>query len=710
MHTTRAAQRVTACAIAFAATLAVSLSTLNAEERPAERRTIILVRDGASVPDPMDSALASQEAPSPDSPGFRQEIVVTAERAAEDRELVPAATFVLTRPEIEAMPADDLAAIIGRLPGLTTLLEGAGGRPIVTARGFFGGGEVGYVQLLVDGAPVGDPESGLVEWSSIPAETIERVEYLRGPGSALYGDVALGGVIEVFTTPASETPTANLSFEAGSFGTREATVTWRQRRGIDAAISAAFGTTDGYREHGAAERLFADGSLGFAPAGADVGIRLSFASMERDEPGMLPLEILERSPRSSSELFRFDREESNRFRASVDYARSGDIPWRVVAWVNDRETSLLRTVLLAAGLGDRSQRQIATQTVGGSLTAEYSGPVAGRPNRLRGGIDASHDGVESDYFAVAEDGLRGGHIAVGDGARDRFALFASNHLELTPRTRLTLGARYDRLRDRFATATTHEAWSPRVGVNVRLDALEGRPYVLFAQAARAFKAPTIDQLFDQRPYPDFTGGSFTVSNPNLVPQRATNLELGVSRSTAVLRWELVGYRMEVDDEIDFDVATFSYRNIGESLHQGLEASAEWRLQKATPRVSYTWTSVEAVGGEHPGRQLKNIPRHVVYLGSRLDLPFRLQVDASLRLIQGWFLDDANSVPMGDSSQLDVRVSRELGAWTGRIDVLNVLDDVVPHVGVVLPDFRGGEVPYAYPSAGRSVRVGVERRF
>lgn len=647
-----------------------------------------------------------------DPPLFRQELVVTAERGAEERELLPAATSVLRREEIAAMPVDDLGGIIDRFPGITTLLEGAGSRPMLTARGFFGGGEVEYVQLLVDGVPVGDAESGLAEWSSIPVESIERVEFLRGPGSALYGDVALAGVIEVFTTRTTKAGETHVSLETGSFDTHEATARWSNEGAVDFGLSAALATTEGYRAHSAADRQYAEGSAGFDGAGGRFVIRLSSSTIEREEPGMLPLTVLEESPRSSDDLFRFDREESDRLRGSVDYERSGRVPVRALAWMSDRDSSLLRTVLLAAGLGDPALRRTSSSTLGSSLTASHDGVVAGRVNELRGGVDLSRDSVEAEYFAVGEDGARGTRTAAEDGSRDRFALFLTDHLELSARARVTVGLRYDALRDDFSREATHEAWSPRVGMNVRFGALDDRPYVFFAQAARAFKAPSLDQLFGQRPFPDFQGGSFTVSNPTLQPQRATNVEVGISRSSPVHRWEIVGYRMDVEDEIDFDVATFSYRNIGKSLHEGVEASTEWRLRSITPRVSYSWTRVESVGagGGGAGRQLKNIPEHVVQLGAGMELRAAFKVDASLQLLSGWFMDDANSIAIDDQWQFDFRLRRDFGTWRGRIDVINALDEVGPHVGVVLPDFRGGEVPYAYPSTGRTFRVGVERTF
>jgi outer membrane receptor protein involved in Fe transport len=108
------------------------------------------------------------------------------------------------------------------LPGFHAYFrESFGGPPpIITSRGFFGGGEAEYVQLRIDGVPVQDVESGIVDWRRIRAANIERIEALRGPASSLYGDTAIAGVIQVCTknAPAGGN-TASVSASGGSYGT-----------------------------------------------------------------------------------------------------------------------------------------------------------------------------------------------------------------------------------------------------------------------------------------------------------------------------------------------------------------------------------------------------------------------------------------------------------------------------------------------------------
>ena len=124
---------------------------------------------------------------------------------------------------------------------------------MLTARGFFGGGDAEYVQDRVDGVPVGDANSGIVDWRALSARDIDHIEAVRGAASPMYGDTALAGVIQVFTRTASaEGSGGSASISGGSFGTARAEAEGGASAGdvrFDAAGSGS--RTDGYREHAA---------------------------------------------------------------------------------------------------------------------------------------------------------------------------------------------------------------------------------------------------------------------------------------------------------------------------------------------------------------------------------------------------------------------------------------------------------------------------
>ena len=646
----------------------------------------------------------------------RENVVVTAERAPEGRESIPAAVTVLTREDIERLPAEDLGELLRFLPGFYVHFGTPfGGAPMVSARGFFGGGEAEYVQLLVDGVPISDVESGLADWRRIRAADVERIEALRGPASALYGDTALGGVIQIFTRRATGERAASFSLSGGSFGSAaaDAGVSFPAGRATFAA-SATASRTDGFREHASSDEGGSDLSVQL-PAGSGVWtLDLSGSSRDRQEPGPRTREALSADRFGSDELFRFDRDRTRRGRASVSF-RSGGEPsaFRGMLYGSLRDTDATRTLLVAAGVGDRIFRSVETGAIGGSFEAEKSFARSAGESRAVAGIDFARENLDSTYRSVGDDGVRGAEVARVSGRRDRFAVFASGAWEPAPRLRFTAGARWDSIADGFegGADSSHRAWSPRAGVSVRLGALDAHPVSLFIQASRAFKAPTIDQLFDPRPFPDFQGGTFRISNPRLRPQRAKTFEAGVSQHAGRSSFEVIVYSTEVDDEIDFDPTTFRYANIGRTLHRGIEAFGRFfGRSRVSPFLSWSWTTTEPLEGENRGRQLKNIPEHLLRPGISVAFPAEIRVEAVATILAGRFLDDAHLFPLDDAAFVDVRLDKRFERWSARIDLLNVTNAKWEEVGYALPDFRGELVPYYFPAAGFAARLGMEWRF
>ena len=674
------------------------------------------MKKGALFPIALAFAVAAAGQTAAGSPPAVHEDVVVADRAPDPPDDAPAAVSTLTREQIAALPVSNLGEAIRYLPGFEMYLaSGPGGTPpMLTARGFFGGGQAEYVQVRIDGIPIGDADSGIVDWRAIPAAAIDRIEAVRGAASPLYGDTALAGVIDVFTR-AGATGSGGLaaSLSAGSFGSASAAASGtaaENRLAFDGSASR----TDGFRQH-AGEN---DESLDLAwrtPSALGLwGVRLTGTSKRRDDPGQLSWDEARADPDRSDPLFRFDREATDRLRAEFSLEDTqGPVPFRAAVYGVDRRTDLVQTLLAAPGLGETAAQELRSESAGLILDGRWSRAVAHGELRFRGGAEASRDFVDSIYRSVDADGNPGDRDGVARGMRDRTGVFAAGDWDALARLRLTAGMRWDRIADDLSEpriAARHEAWSPQGGLVWFLGDRASGPPSIFVQYSRAFKAATFDQQFDPRPFSDFQGGSFTISNPELQPQRARMLEGGVRIPASRGRLEATAYRIDVDDEIDFDPATFRYVNIGRSRHVGIESQLAWSLTSALSAFAgYDWTRVESRGDADAGNQLKNIPEHVVRAGGRAELPGSLSLEAVWTWTGRRWLDDADQFRLPDVSVFDVRLARDLGEFRLHLDVLNAGNARYADVGFTLADFQGNEKPFVYPAAGRSFRVGLDWR-
>jgi len=652
------------------------------------------------------AAAAQDSTPQDPAIRFATELVVTPERTETPRALVPASTVVLPAATILTLPAVNFGNIVSFLPGFSvSQAEFYAGRPVLSARGFFGGGEADYVRLLVDGVPVSDAESELIDWSVVTASSIRTVEAMRGPGASMYGDSAVGGVVQVLTNRGLGT---YATVSGGSFGTYLADASSGRRFGrIGVDVSAAARRTAGVSQRSAARELVGGASLD-GRVGASIWRWSGSANgRRREDPGASPLPTLRLDPTFSDPTYRFDDTHRHGVATSFVLQRSGGNHTGLVrVHANTRDDAAVRTILLAPSVPDRRRRSITSNGIGG--TAQVGSTIgAADGGTVQFGVDLARDRLTTAYRPVSDTGQFGSDGPEVDGHRVRAGAFLSSSWDALSRLRVTGAVRWDHVGDHgFAVPATsvgdHHAWSPRIGAT--LHATDAGKLAVFIQAAKAFKVPTLDQLFDPRPFPDFRGGTFTISNTALRPQRATNVEAGMSGSASGFNWSALAYRMDVKDEIDFDIRTFSYGNVGRSRHTGAELEARKRVGPwLQPSASYAWTRVE---DRESGNQLKNVPRQTFVLGATLTLPWNLGGYARFRRASGAYFDDANLVPIRGPATLDVRIRRTFGRQMLFVDAVNLGDNRYEEYGFTLTDFVGRVVPYGYPGAPRALRVGI----
>lgn len=614
----------------------------------------------------------------------------------------------LGREELRLLPAETLAEAMSALPGLVIYFSSPfGGTPMVVQRGFFGGGEVDYLGLEVDGVPRAATETGVADWSGLRLEEVERIDLLAGPAMRHGGvDPALAGHLRVQTRQPDGSRRGSAGLSAASFDTRTGQFGYSGGAGTWSGFFAADARqTGGYRESNSANEEGGGSLILDRLFGESHRLHISAYGRwrDREEPGPLSESELAADPLSSNPLFDDDRERAGQWAATLRFdGPFAGVPLEGHLVADGRRSRFLRTLLVAEGYGDRALREVETATW--SAGASTPGEIAlGSRAGLRLAADYRSEEADTRY----ESG--GGEQRAADLARrERFASEAGLALRPFSRLELDLSVRGDVLRDRSDSSggENHEAWSPRLSAVWSADTAGAWGYSVFGEIGRAFKAPTLDQLYDPRPFfgPD---GEFTLSNPELEPQESRGWELGARGHFPRGSWRLVAYRQILENEIDFDPATFRYSNIGRSRHQGVETSATWQAGRAgTFRAVYARSEAEPEG-DSPGGQLKNIPRDVLRLGWGVRVAgFDLTLQQSF--LGGRWADDAHTRPLDDLRRTDLRVARQVGVVRLRADVLNVFDDETLELAYLLPAADGlGETLHGFAPAPRAFRLGVE---
>jgi len=174
------------------------------------------------------------------------EIIVSANKVPTAQERVGSSVSIIDSAEIERRQQVQALDLLKRVPGVSISRNGGlGATSTVRLRG----SESGMVKVLIDGVEVNDASGANNEFdfNSLLTGDIEKIEVLKGPQSALYGNDAMGGVINVITRRGEGETKIRGTLEAGAYGTfrQQASLTGGTQQ-VDYALSAANLHTDGF--------------------------------------------------------------------------------------------------------------------------------------------------------------------------------------------------------------------------------------------------------------------------------------------------------------------------------------------------------------------------------------------------------------------------------------------------------------------------------
>jgi len=634
--------------------------------------------------------------------------------------------------DMNRQPVQHLTEGLLTIPGVIVLHAGTmGDQPRLIMRGFYGGGETEYAAVLLDGVPLGALGSGVVSWDVIPLAAVREVEVVRGSSSALYGDAAVGGVINILTISGAPTP-LRWRMSGGAYGTVDASAAWSGALGErTASLFGGRRHTDGYRDHEASDVGTVGGSIDLKRSPrSSLSMSGLYHGDDNDDPGPLSGDLLASSPRATSPFFRFDHRASDLGRVTLNgWNDIGKVSRFSGYLTGEASTSdATRTLQLAPDFGDTRIRSTHERRLLGSMQLETESLPTPWPQSFSVGMDLSLGHLRSDYQPLLMGGAAEyasqpvpGEVDVsGRGTRTAAGWFANWEHRIATPVRFVAAARFDEVRDAYRptlpaplalTTVTHRAFSPKLGLNFAYLNTARQIGNVYVSTSRSFKVATLDQLFDQRPIPiPVPPYSVTVSNPELRPQHGTAVEAGLSHRAMTgagmtLQTTLAAYRQEMRDELDFDLQQFRYINVGRSLHRGLEVGARLDSEQGSNIfVTLTRQSVLAKNGANAGRQLKAVPRQVITSGVAARLPLRLQASLSLSEVRGAFLDDANARRLPGYTRFDTRVASTGQRVRFSVDVLNIFNRSLVTTG--FPDPSGTDVAYYQPAAGRVVLFGV----
>lgn len=169
-------------------------------------------------------------------------VVVTATKTEKSIKDVPAAVTVITAEDMKKSNVRTLSDALRNVPGLYIKEQSGMKGTKISIRGL----SQNRVLFLQDGMPLNNGYTGGPQWSGIPIDSIERVEIIRGPFSALYGSSAMGGVVNIITKEAAK-PETTVTAGTGTNGTHSQTFSHNGVEGkLEYYLNYSKNDTDGY--------------------------------------------------------------------------------------------------------------------------------------------------------------------------------------------------------------------------------------------------------------------------------------------------------------------------------------------------------------------------------------------------------------------------------------------------------------------------------
>src|SRR5471030_416521 len=549
-------------------------------------------------------------------PAFAQSenIIVTATRLAGEE--AGSNVSIIDAQTIQARNLGSVVDLLRDLPGV--FVQQSGGSVVSL---FTRGAKPNFTLVLLDGVKANDPTNtrgGSYDFSTLDLNDITRIEFVRGPASAIYGSDAVGGVINIITRHGGDTPEAGLKAEGGSFGYA------RVAGHVGGPIGGATGnlglsyTDNGMPVEGSSQKSTAlDGALAL-PQIAGTAISFnghysgSIAAAFPDSSGGPRLAVLRSLDHRDIQEGVFGahalRDIAGWWNMALDdgfYDRGSNAVSPGVA-----PSAQTPSGIPANGDNARFTRQEVTWT-------NRLSPLPGLDAAVGVGMQAEH-GVDDGFLQFGPAKIPT-HFALN---RTLWAGFAEARYQVMPGLNLSGSGRYD--------DTGHsDHFSPQLRVDYALPDWGTQFQLLWG---KAYKLPSFYAL-----------GNPIVGDPTLKPEDVENFEGGVSqRLWDFATWKLEGFATNYRDLIDFRPgAVPKLVNLSTVHVRGIETSLEleWGTLTATPRLSYTNARDQLTGAS-----LRDVPSWLA--GATLLWKPDLAWDVSFDLNHvGGMLD--NAVPTGD---------------------------------------------------------------
>lgn len=606
-------------------------------------------------------------------------------------------------------------------------LRGFGARSTFGVRG---------LRLYADGIPATMPD-GQGQVSHFSLDAADRVEVLRGPFSALYGN-ASGGVVQIWSAEGTDPPVTRVGLFGGSNGTARIGASTRGRQGgFDYNLALSHFQTAGYRDHSRARRESGNARLGFdLGRGGHLTVVLNTLALPqaRDPLGLTRAQAAADPRQAIPAAYQFDTRKSvhqSQGGAVYELAPDADTQWRVMAYYGERGVQQVLSVPVAAQRNPLSSGGVVDlDTAYGGMDARWTrhAELAGRP--LEAVLGVSYDDQHQrrrgyENFAGATLGVAGRLRRDEDDRVWNLDPYAQLYWRFAERWSLLAGVRHSevhfRARDHYVVpGNPDDSGGVGYGATTPVLGLQYRPsseWRLYASYGEGFETPTFAELGYRA-----DGGAGLAFD--LRPARSRQGELG-AKWQAGDGWSAEAALFRADTRNELAVASnsggrSSYRNIGRSRRQGAELSLRgelgdgWRLILGATHVQATFRDAFLTGTPPvrvpAGTRIPGVPENYGSLRVERGSSLGWRMGVEWQGVGAVTVDDRGSERAPGYVLTGVDVGYGIALGTAKLHLSARLDNLFDRraIGSVIVNESNGR--YYEPAPGRTAMLGAQLEF
>ena len=667
-----------------------------------------------------------------------QTMVVTAAPTTVSELDTPAAVSVVNGDEMrQAAPRVNLSESLGAVPGLQVQnrqnyaqdlqlsIRGFGSRSTYGVRG---------LRIYVDGIPATMPD-GQGQTSNIDIGSVDTIEVLRGPFSALYGNSS-GGVINVTSQTGTQPPTVEASSYYGSFGTWHygmkatgAVGDGSHAGDVDYTVSTNRFTTHGYRDHSGARKNLANARLGVRINDVSkLTLLLNSVDIKANDAGGLTADEWRDNPRQSPRGDQYNtRKNTRQTQAGLRYERqlSAQDDLSVMMYAGERETTQFQSIPRAP--------QLKPSHAGGviDLTRHYQGIDTRLTHRgellvpvtLTAGLDYENmserrKGYEN-FVMVNGAPQYGEQGALRRNERNlmwNVDPYLQTQWQLTDKLSLDAGVRYSSVwfdsNDYYITPgngddsgdASYHKWLPAGSLKYALtDA-----WNVYLSAGRGFETPTINEL-------SYRSDNQSGLNFGLKPSTNDTVEIGSKTRIGNGLFTAALFQTNTDNEIVVDSSSggrTSYKNAGKPRRQGMELGLDqqfgesWRLKAAWTWLDATYRTNVCDDASCNGNRIPGIARNMGYASFGYQPEQGWYAGSDIRYMSEIMANDENTAKAPSWTVVGLTTGYKWSYGRMDMDLFGRIDNLFDreYVGSVIVNESNGR--YYEPAPGRNYGIGL----